>query len=380
MPDRGFPVKGMVKVCHIVSGDLWAGAEVVVFQLLKGLAACPDIAPTAIVLNEGRLAEEIRSLGIPIRVIDETKNSFYRILREARNWLRSDPPDCIHAHRYKENLLARLLGGGSKGACLFATQHGLPEFLGDKSGMRHRLVTRGNLRLLRGFHRIVCVSMDVRETLSKKYGFSETMTCTIQNGVELPGPARKDPRHERGGAFLIGSSGRFFPVKDYPLFVQVAKRIKSSGAPIRFELAGDGPGMEEVIRLLRKFELGDTVALKGFLHEMPPFYENLDVYLNTSIHEGMPMSVLEAMSCGLPVVAPNVGGFKEIIDDGIEGYLVDGRNPDSFAARCLSLFNDRETLTAMGGAARVKIERYYSMGRTVQAYRNLYLDAAVKHG
>ena len=369
----------MVKVCHIVSGDLWAGAEVMVFQLLKGLAACPDIVPSAIVLNEGRLAAEIRSLGIPIRVIDERVNSFPRILREAKEWLRSDPPDCLHSHRYKENLLAWLLNRGMKGVRLFATQHGMPEILGDKSGMKHRFVTRGNLRLIRGFYRVVCVSRDVREMFLRKYGFPEEKTCTIPNGVEFPDPARRENRREAGDPFLIGSSGRFFPVKDYPLFVRIARVVKTSSAPIRFELAGDGPEVEEVEGLIRKFELGDTVSLKGFLHEMSAFYRNLDLYLNTSMHEGMPMSVLEAMSYGLPVIAPNVGGFKEIIDDGIQGHLIDGRDPEIFAAKCISLFEDRETLHRMGIAARAKVERDFSVERTIRAYRNLYLNAVVNH-
>ena len=369
----------MVKVCHIVSGDLWAGAEVLVFQLLKGLAGCPDIVPSAIILNEGRLAAEIRSLGIPIRVIDERVNSFHRILREAKEWLRSDPPDCLHAHRYKENLLAWLLNRGMKGLKLFATQHGMPEILGDKSGIKHRLITQSNLRLIRGFYRVVCVSRDIREMFLWKYGFPEESTCTIPNGVELPVPDQRGNRRKAGDLFLIGSSGRFFPVKDYPLFVRIAKEVKSRGAPIRFELAGDGPGTEEVEKLIREFDLGNTVFLKGCLHEMSVFYRNLDLYLNTSIHEGIPMSVLEAMSYGLPVIAPNVGGIKEIIDEGIQGHLIDGRDPKKYAAKCVSLFEDRETLHGMAVAARAKVEREFSIERIVRDYRNLYLNTVVNH-
>ena len=112
---------------------------------------------------------------------------------------------------------------------------------------------------------------------------------------------------------------------------------------------------------------------------MSAFYGNLDLYLNTSIHEGMPMSVLEAMACWLPVIAPNVGGFKEIIDDGIQVHLIDGRDPEKYAAKCISLYNDRETLHRMAIAARAKVERDFSIERTVNDYRNLYLTAAGYH-
>ena len=94
----------MIKVCHIISGDLWAGAEVVNYHLLKNLKSFNNIDLSAILFNEGKLADKIRSLGISVDVIDENKNNIFQTIVAAGKIIHRKPPDIIHSHRYKENI------------------------------------------------------------------------------------------------------------------------------------------------------------------------------------------------------------------------------------------------------------------------------------
>jgi len=103
-------------------------------------------------------------------------------------------------------------------------------------------------------------------------------------------------------------------------------------------LAGEGPERSNLQALIQKYNLNETFVLKGHLDDMFPFYRSLDLYLNTSVHEGIPMSILEAMPHGLPVVAPNVGGISEVVDNGEDGYLIKNRDPKAFARHFLFLF------------------------------------------
>jgi L-malate glycosyltransferase len=105
---------------------------------------------------------------------------------------------------------------------------------------------------------------------------------------------------------------------------------------------------------------------------MNSFYQGLDVYLNTSVHEGIPMTILEALSHGLPVIAPAVGGIVEIIDDGKEGFLIDSRNPHEFAEKCLLLKENRELREKMSRAAREKAEQTFSAKNMAERYYQLY--------
>ncbi len=367
----------MVNICHIVSGDLWAGAEVMMYSLLKELTKYPNIRSSAIVLNDGRLANELQKLGIPLHLVNESKTTFLRTFLDIKKVLTETSPDIIHSHRYKENLIACLASKTGKGVQLIATQHGMPEVYGGKNNLKHRLVSKLNfLMLSKCFNHTVAVSKDIQMTFVSHYGFSEDKVKMIHNGVEVP--QALSAKHGNG-LFVIGSSGRFFPVKDYPLMVEIAHKISKKTDNIRFELAGDGPERAKIQSLIKRYGLENNFILRGFVENMAPFYQGLDLYLNTSLHEGIPMGVLEAMAHGLPVVAPNVGGLSEIVKDGKDGYLVKGRNPEEFTEKCLRIYENTGFRQQMKVAAKDKVLKEFSIEQMAQKYFELYLDAANNH-
>jgi len=112
---------------------------------------------------------------------------------------------------------------------------------------------------------------------------------------------------------------------------------------------------------------------------MPAFYQRLDLYLNTSLHEGIPISVLEAMSYGIPVIASNVGGMAEILDNAVEGYLIEGRNPKEFAEKCIRLFENKTVKNRMALAGKEKVFKKFSIDQMAQQYRHLYFNKINKN-
>lgn len=360
-----------LKVFHLISGDLWAGAETMAFNLLTHLNGYPDLKLVIILLNEGRLAENLRKIGITVHVIDERQLSFWEIVHKTRTIMHTSPPDLIHSHRYKENILATMAAGFSGSIKLIATQHGLPEGAGDKATYANRAISRGNFHLLsRHFTKTVAVSADVKNHLLKEYSFREESIESIHNGIEIPEVTL--PRRSTED-FVIGSSGRLFPVKDYPLMVEIARTIASAkGQDVHFELAGEGSERPVLESMVQRYRLQDSFAMKGHQDDMDTFYKGIDLYLNTSVHEGIPMSILEALARGIPVIAPAVGGIGEIITNGVEGFLVEGRNPDAFAEKCLLLRENKELREKMSKAARDKAERAFSAESMAEKYYRLY--------
>jgi len=363
-----------LKICHLISGDYWAGAEVMASHLLSGLNTLPGIDLFVILLNKGKLSDDLQNAGIPTYVLDEGKQSFLEITWLATKAVRSWAPHILHSHRYKENILSYLVSLTlRKGASLVSTQHGMPEFHNGGPSLLHRLKSHTNYRLLATrFYKTVAVSSDIKQSLIRNYGFQEERIETIRNGIAVPDV--RDWAREKEG-FVIGSAGRFVPVKDYPLMVEVAKEVSAIDHKIRFELAGDGPMLGDVQGLIRKYGLERRFTLRGFVRDVSAFYEGLAVYLNTSLHEGIPMSVLEAMAHGVPPIAPRVGGLEEIVTDGVDGYLVNARNPRDFAERCLSLYKNEPLRRNMARAAREKIVGQFSVERMVNAYLDVYMRA-----
>jgi glycosyltransferase involved in cell wall biosynthesis len=360
-----------MRVCHIISGDLWAGAEVMCFRLLKGLQKIKDIELHAILLNDGKLAYELRRIGVPITIIDESKYNFFHILIKIRNILKCISPDVLHSHRFKENILSYLSVKFKKNIAIVCTQHGMPEPLVDKKKVIKKFIlSRCHFSIIsRKFAFIIAVSSDVKNALVNKYGFPNSKVVVIHNGTYMP---EEQVRLGNGDDFVIGSAGRFFPVKDYSLMVHIARDVLRQADRIQFLLAGDGPEKERITSLIRDYKLGQFFHMTGFVDDMEGFYKSLDLYINTSLHEGLPMGILEAMSYGIPVIAPKCGGLSEIIDDGIDGYLIEGRNSKDYAEKCLKLFSNKELQQNMGVTSRKKILNNFTVEIMARNYMDLY--------
>lgn len=361
------------KVLHLVSGDLWAGAETMACNLLRHLKNYSDLDLSVILFNEGRLASELRASGLNVRVIDESRYSFWELLRQTQASIGDAPPDIIHSHRYKENLIAAMISLSCGGTKLVSTQHGLPEIIVKKPSFIQRFKAQVNFFVLSRRFITVAVSEDIRNALTNRFGFRKETVEVIHNGIPLP-PATVSVLDEAPKPFVIGSSGRLFPIKDYRLMVEIARAVDLSGAKdILFELSGDGPERNAIEELIKRYGLHDRFLLRGHLDDMGAFYRGLDIYLNTSVHEGIPMTILEAMAHGLPVIAPDVGGIGEIFKDGAEGFLITGRNPGEFANKCL-LFHDNYRLReTMSMAARKRAELAFSAEKMAEGYHRLYI-------
>jgi glycosyltransferase involved in cell wall biosynthesis len=365
-----------MRVCHVISGDLWAGAEMVCLRLLSGLRAAGGVELSAVLLNEGKLAREIRALGVATAVVDETRLDFFRIVPRVKEIVRGFGPDIVHTHRLKENVLGFLATRRTdREIPLICTQHGLDE---PQARMKWKLASRANRYVLsRKFERVVAVSEDMRDAMTRTFRLRGSNVVVIHNGTEVR--KRVVTGRERQ-PFVIGSAGRLFPVKDFPLFVEVAAAVHRQSEDIRFELAGEGPELATLLKLIGRHRLGEVFRLKGFVEDMSDFYLGLDLYVNTSLHEGLPMSVLEAMSHGLPVVAPLEGGIREVVGDGVHGFLVGGRDVEQFANKCIALSQDRSLLQRMSAASRERVAREFSLARMAEKYLDLYREVVSARG
>jgi L-malate glycosyltransferase len=355
------------RVCHLISGDLWAGAEVMASHLLKGLQRSGQIELTCILLNESRLAHELRKTGLNVLVLDESKLSFFQISQRIRHALSTSHPNILHAHRLKENLLAFIASKIFREMRLVSTQHGLPENHGSHL-LSAKIKQKANEWVLaKKYDLLVSVSDDIRKFYTKVPGMNAEKVTVIHNGIEIPSVVSK---RVSDTPFLAGSSGRLFQVKDYQLMVRIAMDLGLEG--ISFSLAGEGPERMKLEKFISDNHLTGKFELKGHVDDMSSFYSGIDLYLNTSIHEGIPVSILEAMAWGLPVVAPRVGGIPEIITDGEEGFLIDGREPRDFAEKIRLLCQDVELRRLMGAKARARVEQCFSVHAMTEGYLKIY--------
>lgn len=364
--------KEPVSVLTLASGDLWAGAEAVVHQLALGLREKPHIEHTVVLLNHGRLETLCAQAGINTQVIDESRHGFAAILARLIAICRAVRPQLIHSHRYKENLLAALASLACGRPRLVTTVHGLSE--GHNNTFKSTLKGRVNRFLMRrAFDTTVAVSNDIASALAEKAGVPAHRIITIFNGIDTDGipPVNTNPRAD---TITIGSAGRLFPVKDYPLMVDIARLTCEQRPAARFVLAGDGPEKGAIRNKIKACGLENRFTLLGHVDDMQAFYAGLDIYINTSMHEGIPMTVLEAMARRIPVVAFAVGGLNEIVSHGHDGYLVEQRDAGAFSQLLIELLDDRDRIKEYGENARRTCNHRFSTGQMSQRYYNVYIQ------
>lgn len=416
-----------LRVLHIFSGDLWAGAEVMISNLLRELQQQRGIKLIALSLNEGELTRRLREAGVETHVVPETRYSFAGIIREAFLLLRKRPIDVIHSHRYKENLIALLLSRLIGVRRLISTLHGLPEAVAERSTVAAGLKRRVNFSLLKTFFLTVAVSDEMKNVLVKNYGFSADRVTRIYNGIPVPQlsaisgqpsvvshqpsavslqpaassrlsassarpqpasslslnlglPSDPQPQPVAGlnlnlsseTTFHIGTVGRMVPVKDFDLFLETAAEIRKTMQNVRFSILGDGPLKDHLGAKAKTLGLNGEMQFVDPQPDPLPYYRSLDLYMNTSVHEGIPLSILEAMSCGLPVVAPAVGGIPEIVVSGMHGYLIDDRRAESFADGCLTVLNDQGLRKEFCTHAVERVGTVFGSRAMSARYKDLY--------
>lgn len=363
-----------IKVLHIFSGDLWAGAEVMTFNLLSELSQNPHIHVIALALNRGALTDKLNKIGITAHIVPEHQHTFPGIIVKAYQLLKNENIDVIHAHRYKENIIGFILAKLLNIKKIVTTSHGLPE----SSDKKKYWISPGswlsafNFWLLRRyFNHTVAVSGEMKEVFIEQHKFKPENVSVIYNGIPIP--ARYASSSESTNSVLhIGTVARMVDVKNLALFLQVAAIIHQKHEDVCFSILGDGPLKASLQNEIKHLELAHCVRLLAPCADPTPFYGSLDIYMNTSIHEGIPLSILEAMSHSIPVIAPRVGGIPEIINDGSKGVLVADYTAEAFAAACEELLNRKDYRFSLGKHGRAQVLSTFNVAAMASSYLDLY--------
>lgn len=369
-----------IAVCHIASGDRWAGAEVQVSALLRGLQRIGDLSLYAIFMNEGRLAAETRDLGIDVCALDESRQNFFEILSRASYFLEGKHVRVLHSHRYKENLLASMLARKCQVPVHVSSQHGAAEPFKGWGGLKQGAIQALDRQVaIRRTDRIISVSDELRVQLIR--GIPTEKVVTIHNGIDedrvfsrLTAAEAKQRLGIAPDCAVVGLAGRLEPIKRLDIFLAAAKRIANELTNARFVIAGGGSETARLRHLASAIGLDEHVLFLGHREDIYDVIRALDIFVFCSDHEGLPMALLETLYLGVPVVARPVGGIAEVIQDGVNGVCVGSSDPNEFASACLSLLRDdsRRTALARAGAALVaeKFTARHTAEQTAALYRS----------
>lgn len=236
-----------------------------------------------------------------------------------------------------------------------------------------------NRRLTSVTDRFIGVAAPHGKHLVEIEGFPSEKVTVIPNGIDTDrfvpnAEARARIRAELNlpeAAPVCGIVAALRPEKDHALFLQAAARVVQRCPRSHFLIVGDGPERKVIETLRSELNLEDCVTLTGSRSDIPDLLAAMDCFALTSKMEASPVSILEAMSTGLPVVAPRVGSIPDAVDDGQNGLLVEASNLDETTDAMIALMQGANLRAEMGQSARVKAKRYGSLETMVNGYQDL---------
>lgn len=369
-----------ISVCHIVNGGAWAGAESYVATLFRALSRCDGVSLSAILLSDGRLADELRKYCGRVEVIPERGHGWLGIVGKASRLAKTWKTDVLHSHQHKEDLLAVAIAQRAGVPHLVRTQHGRPEpFKGLRKLRRHFLLGMDHLTARYKADAIIAVSSNVGEYVATF--FDREKIAVISNGIDLQDVSSsltaRDAKRALGlhpEAPVIGTACRLEPVKRLDLFLASARCIARHMPHAQFVIAGQGSQEQPLRQLAHDYGLEGQVFFLGHRDNIYDVIRAMDLLVISSDHEGLPMTLLEAMALAVPVVSRAVGGIPDALANG-SGFLVDSADPETLAGACLAALRDPSGTRQAALAATERVQKYYgaeiTAAHTLQLYRSL---------
>ena len=304
------------------------------------------------------------------------------ILRLAR-LIRTERPTILHTHTAKAGAVGRiaaLLAGDARPPVIVHTFHGhvLRGYFNPALTAGFRLLER---MLARVATALVAVSPEVRDDLVALGVAPASKFAVVRLGIELDERVdyaeeeRKATRRLLGippDAFVVGWIGRMTAVKRTEDIARTLQALVERGVDGYLCLVGDGPDRTRLERRMHELGVAKRCLFVGYQENVARFYDAMDVLLLTSVNEGTPVSVIEALAAGRPVVATRVGGVSDVVRDGVDGFLAEVADVESLAARLAELAGDPELRARMGSAGRAHVIERYAVARLVDDVDRLY--------
>ena len=364
-------------ILHLIDSSGLYGAEKVILTLLeefKGsdfqvILGCIREKET----EEVEIAEMARKNGIPTHYFTMKRGLNLLGIYEIIRFIKHNNISLVHSHGYKTNVFFGILPFRS--FPVISTVHGWLKFGTDHKEKVYEFLDSKALKRLDG---AVAVSEAVREDLIKR-GISKEKIVTIYNGIrtdhlqeEFEGLEIRRRYLLRQDDFVIGTAGRLSEEKGHGYLIRtipyLAKEIKN----IKLIIAGDGPLRADLEYLVEKLGISNHVRLIGYEKNIETFLSVIDLFILPSLTEGLPISLLEAMALGKPVIGSRVGGIKEVIQNGINGVLIPPMDVKALSESIRSLYRDSEARRIMGSEGKRHIGIHFSSRAMASEYKELY--------
>ncbi len=362
-----------INVIRVISDLPVGGVEKRLLELLPKLRPEYNVRVCCI-REKDELAPEFEKAGVPVDLCYFMSRLHPWSLYKMASYLKKVNAHIVHTHMYRPNI----------SGVLAAKLAGVPVIISNIHNVEHwdnPRQMRQDARFVRFRHKIIAVSGAVKEDYIKNTDADPDKCTVIYNGTDLDkfSPRTKDPELMREfdlmGKRVVGIIARLVPQKDILTYLLCAAEIKKKIANIRFLVVGEEEGNTGLRKKLEEqaveLDLKDEVIFTGKRRDIADILSLFDVGVQSSLREGFSNVVVETMAMGVPMVATDVGGNAEAIEDGKSGFIVPHSKPDLLADKVVKILTDSKLASHMGSQARLRAKQF-SLETMVEKTKNLY--------
>ncbi len=373
---RNAPTRAPLKILHLISSGGMFGAEQVILSLSR--CADRDVCENVVgALNNTlnphlEIVDRARESGLPTAVFDSRGRVDIRTIFAIRDYFKKEGVDILHTHNYKADIVGGI-AAWLAGRRWIATNH-----VWHGRDRKLRVYERLDAFLLRMAEQVVGVSDEVRKDLIKS-GLRPAKVRVIYNGIDIaayagqkPSAALKEALGLNRQDLVIAIVGRLQEEKGHALLLKAVDVICRKRPKVKVLVVGDGPLRADLEREAARLGLKGRVIFTGNRHDMPDIYQVIDILVNASFIEGLPMTILEAMATRVPVIASRVGGIPRVIRDRRNGLLFDAGDQRALTGHLEYLIDNPGQRKAMADAAYQLVQSSYSVEKMTDSYLRLY--------
>ena len=370
-----------MKIVHIITGLSTGGAEMMLYKLLSRMNSDEFDSEVISLTDAGPVADKIRMLGVPVHALGMKRGKPHPVaLIKLSMLLRQKKPDLVQTWLYHSDLIGGLAAklAGNKKIFWSIRQSNIDVDSNKRSTI---WIAKACAKLSSWLpDKIICCSHAALES-HVALGYAKEKILVIPNGFDLDAfqpdqDARKSVRKELGldeKTYLVGLVARFDPQKDHRNFIQAAGLIRKNESSVHFMLVGDGINSENIqlIQWIKQAGLEECFHLLGIRNDVSHLVAAMDVSVSSSLGEGFPNVVGEAMACAVPCVVTDVGDSALIVGDA--GRVVAAKDSVALAAAINDLLQaSPEFREELGKKARLRVKNNYSLESVAKKYEAVF--------
>lgn len=347
---------------HVLTSLEIGGAEMLVTRLIEAIDRDRFVPSVTCLRRRGPLADRLSEQGIQVECLDVPDNRGalhlgLALRRAVGRWR----PDILHTHNVSPFVASVFALAARPSIRLVHTKHG-------RSTARGVVGRAAAWWAARRATAVVAVSRDAAEQAVHQEHVARSKVRVIINGVDVPPPVLRNRTPAR--AITVA---RLETVKDQATMLHAVAAIVAARSNFHLDIVGDGSERAHLEAIADRLGVRRHVSFHGFQAAVSSYLADADIFLLSSVSEGISLTLLEAMASGLPVVATAVGGNPEVVASGVTGLLVPPSDPAAFGAAVVTLLDDPAMSAAMGAAGRVRVLQQFGSAAMNRAYSEIYL-------